>query len=219
MGSLFLLFSSAIRSAFAAQLPQLSASAGDAIIARCGNPKFGDFQCNNAMSLAKELKSIASAEPLPRSPKEVAEKIVSHLESNSLVSSTSIAPNGFINIVLTESTLIHTIASIVKGGVKPPRLEHRRVLVDFSSPNIAKEMHVGHLRSTIIGDSLCRLLEFCGFDVLRVNHVGDWGTQFGMLISYIEDAFPDIANNPPNISDLTILYKVNVRFICNFFVL
>jgi arginyl-tRNA synthetase len=81
------------------------------------------------------------------------------------------------------------------------------VLVDFSSPNIAKEMHVGHLRSTIIGDTICRVLEFCGHDVMRINHVGDWGTQFGMLISYLQDEYPDILTNPPNISDLTVIYK------------
>ena len=66
------------------------------------------------------------------------------------------------------------------------RGEKKKVLVDFSSPNIAKEMHVGHLRSTIIGDTICRILEFCGHETLRVNHVGDWGTQFGMLINYMK---------------------------------
>ena len=83
--------------------------------------------------------------------------------------------------------------------------------MDFSSPNIAKEMHVGHLRSTIIGDCVCRLLEFCGHDVLRVNHVGDWGTQFGMLITYLQESFPDILTNPPNISDLTVIYKASKK--------
>lgn len=78
------------------------------------------------------------------------------------------------------------MAKIVQNGVQPPKIEKLNVLVDFSSPNIAKEMHVGHLRSTIIGDAVCRLLEFCGHDVLRVNHVGDWGTQFGMLITYLQ---------------------------------
>ena len=75
---------------------------------------------------------------------------------------------------------------IFTQGVRGPQVSQRKVLVDFSSPNIAKEMHVGHLRSTIIGDAICRILEFCGHDVMRVNHVGDWGTQFGMLISYLQ---------------------------------
>ena len=72
-------------------------------------------------------------------------------------------------------------------------------------------MHVGHLRSTIIGDALCRMLEFCGHDVMRVNHVGDWGTQFGMLITYLQETYPDILTAPPNISDLTIIYKASKK--------
>lgn len=79
--------------------------------------------------------------------------------------------------------------------------------MDFSSPNIAKEMHVGHLRSTIIGDSICRLLEYLGHDVLRINHTGDWGTQFGMLIAHLEDRFPNYKNESPPISDLQSFYK------------
>lgn len=79
--------------------------------------------------------------------------------------------------------------------------------MDFSSPNIAKEMHVGHLRSTIIGDSICRLLEFLGHDVVRLNHVGDWGTQFGMLIAHLEDRFPNFTKESPPIGDLQAFYK------------
>ena len=75
---------------------------------------------------------------------------------------------------------------IFLSGVPPPKVDKKKVLVDFSSPNIAKEMHVGHLRSTIIGECVCRILEFCGHDVMRINHVGDWGTQFGMLITYLQ---------------------------------
>lgn len=80
-------------------------------------------------------------------------------------------------------------------------------MVDFSSPNIAKDMHVGHLRSTIIGDSVCRILEFLDHDVLRVNHLGDWGTQFGMLITELTEQYPDFLTNPPNIQDLVVFYK------------
>ena len=95
-------------------------------------------------------------------------------------------PNGFINIFIATTALVSTMQDIFSHGVRGPKVLQRKVLVDFSSPNIAKEMHVGHLRSTIIGDAICRILEFCGHDVLRVNHVGDWGTQFGMLISYLQ---------------------------------
>ena len=84
----------------------------------------------------------------------------------------------------------------------------RQVVVDFSSPNIAKEMHVGHLRSTIIGDSMCRLFEFLGYEVVRLNHVGDWGTQFGMLIAHLQDKFPDYVTSSPPIGDLQAFYKV-----------
>ena len=93
----------------------------------------------------------------------------------------STAPNGFINICISTPTLITALSSIVQNGVKPLETKSLKVLVDFSSPNIAKEMHVGHLRSTIIGDAICRILEFCGHEVLRVNHVGDWGTQVGVI--------------------------------------
>mmetsp|Transcript_8404 Transcript_8404/g.1138 ORF Transcript_8404/g.1138 Transcript_8404/m.1138 type:complete len:87 (+) Transcript_8404:348-608(+) len=76
------------------------------------------------------------------------------------------------------------------------------ILIDFSSPNIAKEMHVGHLRSTILGDCLCRVFEFYGNDVKRVNHLGDWGTQFGMLLNYLEEAYPDWEESRPDITDI-----------------
>jgi arginyl-tRNA synthetase len=89
-----------------------------------------------------------------------------------------------------------------------PEIETKRVVVDFSSPNIAKQMHVGHLRSTIIGESFSRLLEYAGFDVLRLNHIGDWGTQFGMLIAHLQDEFPNYANETPPIGDLQTFYKV-----------
>lgn len=102
---------------------------------------------------------------------------------------------------------------ILKDGVKPPKVDKKRVVVDFSAPNIAKEMHVGHLRSTIIGDSICRLLEYLGHDVLRINHVGDWGTQFGMLIAHLEDRFPNFKKESPPISDLQAFYKESkIRF-------
>merc|ERR1711988_910412 len=103
--------------------------------------------------------------------------------------------------------LSRLVAKVISDGPEPPSAKKRKIVVDFSSPNIAKEMHVGHLRSTIIGDTICRVLEFCGHSVKRVNHVGDWGTQFGMLICHLKDTYPDFLQNPPNISDLTSFYK------------
>jgi arginyl-tRNA synthetase len=95
----------------------------------------------------------------------------------------------------------------VKQGIRPPEVPRQKVLVDFSSPNIAKEMHVGHLRSTILGESFSRLMEFVGHEVHRINHVGDWGTQFGMLIHFLKLQHPDFLQNPPEISDLVAFYK------------
>merc|ERR1712147_261109 len=143
----------------------------------------------------------------PLALKEIADRIIAGVGANPLIESLSSAPSGFINIRVSTVTMTNAMAAITQLGTIPPSVEKQSVLVDFSSPNIAKEMHVGHLRSTIIGDSICRVLEFCGHDVRRVNHVGDWGTQFGMLITHMEEAYPDFLQNPPNITDLTTFYK------------
>lgn len=208
VNSLNKIFSGALRHALplVLSLPPPDNDALEAVITRCGNPKFGDFQCNNAMKLSKLLKS-CPAHAGSAAPKDLANAIVNSLPVNTLISEASVMPNGFINIRVASSVLISTLTGIVTQGIRPPVMEKKKVLVDFSSPNIAKEMHVGHLRSTIIGDALCRMLEFCGHDVHRVNHVGDWGTQFGMLISYLQEAYPDILVTPPNITDLTKIYK------------
>jgi arginyl-tRNA synthetase len=156
----------------------------------------------------------------PISPKDIAEEICKHIPTNPLVASVNSSPNGFINIKITECTLVNTLSDIVNIGVRPPIVDHMNVLVDFSSPNIAKEMHVGHLRSTIIGDTVSKILEFVGHDVLRVNHVGDWGTQFGMLISYLMDEYPGIIDGTgesPNITDLTKIYKVIIDSLIHFY--
>jgi arginyl-tRNA synthetase len=109
---------------------------------------------------------------------------------------------------LSKSFAQKELKKMVLNGVKPPYVgAKKRVIIDFSSPNIAKEMHVGHLRSTIIGESLSRLFEFLGFDLLRLNHLGDWGTQFGMLIAHLKDKFPNYAQVAPPIGDLQAFYK------------
>lgn len=111
------------------------------------------------------------------------------------------------HFILFRSYAKLAIKSILTNGIQPPKTKKHRVVIDFSSPNIAKEMHVGHLRSTIIGDSIARLTEFLGHDVLRLNHVGDWGTQFGMLIAHLQDMFPNYATVSPPIQDLQTFYK------------
>ncbi|VDM57277.1 unnamed protein product [Angiostrongylus costaricensis] len=123
------------------------------------------------------------------------------------ISAIEVVPAGYVNIFLNRLFIEKQIRDIALKGVQLPQLLKRKVVVDFSSPNIAKEMHVGHLRSTIIGDSISRLLETVGFDVLRVNHIGDWGTQFGMLIAHLYDKYPDFLSQPPPISDLQAFYK------------
>ncbi|TWW75273.1 arginine--tRNA ligase, cytoplasmic [Takifugu flavidus] len=167
-------------------------------------PKFGDYQCNSAMAMAQMLK----AKGMKANPREIAERIIRNLPDNELIQKTEIAGPGFINIHLKRAFVSKLLSKLLINGVTPPPLTSRkRVVVDFSSPNIAKEMHVGHLRSTIIGDSMSRLFEFLGHDVLRLNHVGDWGTQFGMLIAHLQDKFPDYLTVSPPISDLQGFYK------------
>ncbi|KAJ8348424.1 hypothetical protein SKAU_G00270130 [Synaphobranchus kaupii] len=166
--------------------------------------KFGDYQCNSAMAMAQIMK----AKGLKVNPREIAEKVVQSIPDNDLIEKTEIAGPGFINVHLKKAFVSKLLTNLLVNGVQPPPLESKkRVVVDFSSPNIAKEMHVGHLRSTIIGDSMCRLFEFLGYDVLRLNHVGDWGTQFGMLIAHLQDKFPDYLTKSPPIADLQAFYK------------
>jgi arginyl-tRNA synthetase len=108
-----------------------------------------------------------------------------------------------MNVVLKNEYIEAQINNLLKQEhvslAKDEDFKKQVAVVDFSSPNIAKDMHVGHLRSTIIGDSISRILEFLGHDVLRMNHLGDWGTQFGMLIAELNDEFPDFLEHPPPI--------------------
>lgn len=148
--------------------------------------------------------------------KELAQKIADCVPVGDVIEKVELlkAGNGdddksgfFINIYLKLEFLAERLKDMGVGEIKYEVEQKQKVVVDFSSPNIAKNMHVGHLRSTIIGDSLCRILEFMGYDVQRVNHIGDWGTQFGMLISHMHDTFPDFLNSAPDISDLDGFYK------------
>jgi len=157
----------------------------DPILVSASNPKFGDYQANVALSLSKKLG---------KQPRIIAGEIVSKLDVSDICEPPEIAGPGFINLKLQTSYLeaqLNAIQLDSRLGI-PTATNPQKQIVDFSSPNIAKEMHVGHLRSTIIGDSIARILEFCGHDVLRLNHVGDWGTQFGMLITHLVDCYPDL---------------------------
>lgn len=166
--------------------------------------KFGDYMCVSTMDVAKLLKETGVNEK----PRDIAQKIIDNLPTNDIISSTNIAGPGFINLMINSEYLKKQISSIYQNDVQVDKTDRPlRVLVDYSSPNIAKEMHVGHLRSTIIGDSIANLFESFGHTVIRVNHVGDWGTQFGMLIAHLIDLFPDYDKNCPEISDLQKFYK------------
>ncbi|CAM3116869.1 Arginine--tRNA ligase [Klebsiella spallanzanii] len=140
--------------------------------------QFGDYQANGVMAVAKKLGM---------APRQLAEQVLSHLDLNGIANKVEIAGPGFINIFLDPLFLAENVSSALKSerlGVAQPQAQ--TVVIDYSAPNVAKEMHVGHLRSTIIGDAAVRTLEFLGHNVIRANHVGDWGTQFGMLIAYLE---------------------------------
>ncbi|MDY7006706.1 MAG: arginine--tRNA ligase [Cyanobacteriota bacterium] len=190
-------FDKAIIAAFGQDLANI-----DPMVVPASNPKFGDYQCNVAMSLAKKLKN---------KPRAIATQIIEKLDITDICKPPEIAGPGFINITLKPEYIEVHLQQIIKDErlnislTKNPQ----RVVIDFSSPNIAKEMHVGHLRSTIIGDSLARVLEFQGHDVLRLNHVGDWGTQFGMLITYLREAFPEALKTADvlDIGDLVAFYR------------
>jgi arginyl-tRNA synthetase len=158
-----------------------------------------DYQCNIAMSLAKQVG---------KAPRAVAEAIVAALDSADLFETPEVAGPGFINLVLRAEWLGEAVGAIAgdeRLGV-PPVSEPRRYALDYSSPNVAKEMHVGHLRSSIIGDALLRLLRFAGHEVLPHNHLGDWGTPFGMLIEHLVDLDWDSAGDH-SINDLNGFYQ------------
>ena len=142
------------------------------------NADFGDFQINGVMGAAKKAK---------QNPRELAQKVADALAGNAVVESAEVAGPGFINLRLKAAFLAQNIEAALLDGRLNVRqaAEPQTVVIDYSSPNLAKEMHVGHLRSSIIGDSLNRVLSYLGHKVIAQNHVGDWGTQFGMLVAYM----------------------------------
>jgi len=171
----------------------------DPLVRSSADAAFGDWQANVAMSLGKKLG---------KPPRAVAEALVKHLDLGTVASSVDIAGPGFINVKLSDAFLVAALA----GLDGDPRLGVAQtshpdtVAVDYSAPNVAKEMHVGHIRSTIIGDALSRVLEFAGHRVLRRNHLGDWGTQFGQLIEHMVDRGLD-GSDGHGIGDLNDLYR------------
>lgn len=163
-------------------------------------PDFGDFQANGAMAAAKQLKT---------NPRELAQKIVDNLALDGIASKLEIAGPGFINIHLSDDFITGQLSQVAANnnlGVTPAT-ETQTVVVDYSGPNLAKEMHVGHLRSTIIGDAVVRVLETLGHNVIRQNHMGDWGTQFGMLIAELEEQLGEGEQAELALGDLESFYQ------------
>lgn len=199
--------SRAIRESFGQDLPSELLQPE---VAQSKQLQFGHYQCNNALKLGKTLK---------QNPRQVAERLIEHFKTSvsgvAFIEKLEVAGPGFINITLSSAYLaqrVHAILLDPRVGVSLP--EHRqKIIVEFSSPNIAKELHVGHIRSTIIGDALARLFEFLGHDVLRLNHVGDWGTQFGMLIAYMQNHTPEVLSGErsTDLSELLQWYKASKK--------
>ncbi|EFX92201.1 arginine--tRNA ligase [Actinobacillus ureae ATCC 25976] len=168
------------------------------LVRQSGKPEFGDYQANGAMGAAKKLGM---------NPREFAQKILDNADLNGIADKLEIAGPGFINIFLNQQWLASQASEALQAvnfGIKTANPQ--TIVIDYSSPNVAKEMHVGHLRSTIIGDAVVRTLEFLGNNVIRANHVGDWGTQFGMLIAYLEKMENEHASQM-ELSDLEAFYR------------
>ncbi|MGJ7249048.1 arginine--tRNA ligase [Morganella morganii] len=170
----------------------------DAIVKQSAKAQFGDYQANGVMAAAKKMG-------MP--PRQLAEKVIELLDLDGIAEKTEIAGPGFINIFLSPVWLtaqLETALADDKLGLTP--VEPMTIAIDYSAPNVAKQMHVGHLRSTIIGDAAARTQEYLGHKVIRCNHVGDWGTQFGMLIAYLEKMQNEDAGDMA-LADLEAFYR------------
>jgi arginyl-tRNA synthetase len=174
----------------------------NANVVTTSKPEFGDYQANGGMAIAKKLGS---------NPREFAQLVVNDLanKSDPIIAKMEVAGPGFINIHLAATALRDRANSVISntGDLIPTIPNPQRVVVDYSSPNLAKEMHVGHLRGTIIGDCLVRVLERLGHEIIRQNHVGDWGTQFGMLIAYMNELRAEQGDLPTQLADLETFYR------------
>ncbi len=162
---------------------------GPALVQAAGRPEFGDYQANGVMAVAKKAR---------RNPREVAAEVLEKLDLEGIAGNVEIAGPGFLNITLAPEYLSALEPAAVAGAAAS-----QVIVADYSAPNLAKEMHVGHLRTTIIGDSVARILEAQGHQVIRQNHVGDWGTQFGMLVTYLRDS----GENSDELVDLETFYR------------
>ena len=165
-----------------------------------------DFVSPAIMQLYNKNKKTIPAEI--KTPADFGAKLISTFQSDEVISSLTLDEKNFLQIVLQDSFVEKEVNNMLTSNlVMQPPEKPNTIAIDFSSPNIAKELHVGHLRSSIIGESICRILEYQGHKTHRINHIGDWGTQFGMLISYLQEQFPDYLTKSPDLKSLTSFYQ------------
>ncbi|PSW18843.1 arginine--tRNA ligase [Photobacterium sanctipauli] len=170
-----------------------------AAVRQSAKAQFGDYQANGVMGVAKKLGT---------NPREFAQKVIEQLDLDGIAEKVEIAGPGFINIFLSKTWLAEQAdKALADERLGVAKEEQKTIVVDYSAPNVAKEMHVGHLRSTIIGDAVVRTLEHLGHKVIRANHIGDWGTQFGMLIANLERVQNESGEVSMELSDLEAFYR------------
>jgi arginyl-tRNA synthetase len=162
--------------------------------------QFADYQSNVALSLAKRVN---------RPPRDVATELAGHLGDSDVVATAEVSGPGFINLTLSDAWIAgQATGQLADAGLDvPPADPPQRVVVDYSAPNVAKEMHVGHLRTTVVGDSIVRVLEYLGHHVIRANHIGDWGTQFGMLLEHLLDVGEEAAYQQLAAGEINAFYQ------------
>ena len=183
---------SILEKAFVEALESLGYTDVNPIVVLATKPQFGDFQANGVLPLAKKLKV---------APRQLAEQVMEACQLNDVIERMEVAGPGFINIFVANAFLSDCLNR--QSDCIEVVSVSKRIVIDYSSPNLAKSMHVGHLRSTIIGDAIARMLEALGHEVIRQNHVGDWGTQFGMLLTYMQDN----AKDADDVADLEVFYQ------------
>jgi arginyl-tRNA synthetase len=187
-----------LRAAVAQVLPDAALTA--VTVRPCPEPKFGDYQSHSLMGLAKERKL---------NPRQVATDVLGKLDVSDICSSVEIAGAGFLNFRLAPAALGAVLAAAARGGPLFEKVaKPRTIVIDFSSPNVAKPMHVGHIRSTILGDALSRTLRLLGHNVITDNHIGDWGTQFGMLLVGWKHHLDRAALQSDAIGEMERIYKL-----------
>ncbi|SCQ17004.1 arginyl-tRNA synthetase, putative [Plasmodium ovale] len=202
-----------VKKVFQSSIQKCFPSVNDEVVVTYANAKFGHFQCNNAINIYKKYGKDLNFENAHKVSLTIIENIGEHFFEDINASA-----QGFITVKVSKEYIEKSLLKLFKNNQIDISVDineikdgndgnFTNVLVDFSSPNIAKEMHVGHLRSTILGDSICRIFEFLKVNTRRVNHIGDWGTQFGMIINYIHLKYPNFKENMPELNNLTELYQ------------